>query len=256
MLSLQRGLTWCNSVGRNPRCNPASFRCCRFNPRPARWPGETSTPAVSTRHPGGFNPHPARWPGEAGGQLNADGQVLVSIHTRHGGRAKHAGRGGQLNADGFQSTPGTVAGRSEQGQPAAQLLRVSIHTRHGGRAKPRRCGLRMVFGGFNPHPARWPGEAMPLSFLTRQKTVSIHTRHGGRAKRQRASAAGHGSAVSIHTRHGGRAKPAAPASACWMSAFQSTPGTVAGRSARLQQQTAADVGVSIHTWHGGRAKPR
>ncbi len=111
----------------------------RFNPRPARVPGDAPASPRRSAAPTCFNPRPARVPGDARARLRLRGRGRVSIRARHACRAMlDLQRRGQI-VFGFQSAPGTRAGR----------CRIVP-------AKVERATL-----GFNPRPARVPGDAPP-----------------------------------------------------------------------------------------------
>ena len=73
------------------RVNPTTIRrSCpathRFNPHPARGPGESSEDRARDTFGNCFNPHPARGPGESKSLKKKGARMVVSIRTRPEGR--------------------------------------------------------------------------------------------------------------------------------------------------------------------------
>ena len=250
-----------------------------FNPRPARWLGETPGDCASHARCLGFNPRPARWLGETADLIAAFAAHRVSIHAQRGGWAKRSAAGDSRETDMFQSTPSAVAGRnaaigrrrSRSGRfnprPARWLGETSarvLRRRAGNRFNPRPARWlgetpdlpRQLHphAGFNPRPARWLGETMPP-----YGSASIHV-------------------VSIHAQRGGWAKQEQDIKQFQTTGFQSTPSAVAGRNHDVPPSPAVPGGfnprparwlgetidrlmgriaslVSIHAQRGGWAKP-
>ena len=143
-------------------CQPDrhGWRYGGFNPRPARWLGETAWLAPSGGIAFRFNPRPARWLGETLASRLLWRMRHVSIHAQRGGWAKRA----------FPAT----------GTP---FRLVSIHAQRGGWAKPDSvAAVARGTKSFNPRPARWLGETTSSHRATAMLDVSIHAQRGGWAK--------------------------------------------------------------------------
>ena len=228
-----------------------------FNPRPARWLGETPGDCASHARCLGFNPRPARWLGETADLIAAFAAHRVSIHAQRGGWAKRSAAGDSRETDMFQSTPSAVAGRNRAARGRVMSRDcVSIHAQRGGWAK--RC--------------HWSPEKPLRSFQSTPSAVAGRNLCACSAATSRKSFQSTPSAVA-----GRNTRPSTTASpACW---FQSTPSAVAGRNhaavwvgihtrrfnprpARWLGETGAghqavpDYRVSIHAQRGGWAKPR
>ena len=111
----------------------------RFNPRPARVPGDTLRVSRMLAIARRFNPRPARVPGDTDYDTFSQATAEVSIRARHECRAIHPHSPFGLDVSGFQSAPGTSAGRYTR-------------TMRNRRSKHR----------FNPRPARVPGDTPSL----------------------------------------------------------------------------------------------
>ena len=135
--------------------------CC--DPRPARWPGAAWS-TRGNRHLPDAVAILARLGGRA--QHRGDGRGLhpavVAILARLGGRAQHS-RASAMPAclKKLRSSPGAVAGRSDDGSAATVGGgSVAILARRGGRAQRGRWSCTGVTcGSCDPRPARWPGAA-------------------------------------------------------------------------------------------------
>ena len=134
------------------RVKPRRTRQChrpkaRFNPHPARRPGETSGGGECACGHDRFNPHPARRPGETTiTHAYASPAPCFNPHP-----ARRPGETWDFIRDGFA------------------WVFVSIRTRPEGRVKRAMAPTsRSACSCFNPHPARRPGET-PM--ITRLKAV-------------------------------------------------------------------------------------
>ncbi len=83
-----------------------------------------------------FNPLPAFWPGETWPRISVIRHWKVSIHSRLFGREKPFTLSAMVWREGFQSTPGFLAGRNSVPVNSTPLVEVvSIHSRLFGREK-------------------------------------------------------------------------------------------------------------------------
>ena len=156
----------------------------RFNPRPARVPGDANISCIVLLCSSCFNPRPARAPGDAGQEPRIVAAQQVSIRARHVCRAMPRRDYWPTARFPFQSAPGTCAGRCYR--PTS--------------TKPRRIC-------FNPRPARVPGDALMIDPDGNVTWVSIRARHVCRAMRSGASISVKSYLVSIRARHVCRAMP-------------------------------------------------
>ena len=88
----------------------------RFNPHPARGPGESTALDFLRKGSAGFNPHPARGPGESRTRFEQGSRRAgVSIRTRPEGRVNRRvlGRGGSVDS-GFNPHPARGPGESDR----------------------------------------------------------------------------------------------------------------------------------------------
>ena len=216
-----------------------------------------------------FNPRPARVPGDARRTGRSRCRATVSIRARHVCRAMRTLTviGGDAGA--FQSAPGTCAGRcclarpyarrrsrfqSAPGTCAGRCIRRCSDIRNAGQFQSApgtcagRCQLRLATGisapGFNPRPARVPGDA---SGRTRQTHPAAGfnprpARVPGDAATQEMLAMM--LQVSIRARHVCRAMPSRVHSTRSGLAFQSAPGTCAGRCNVTLAQDATGTGFN------------
>ena len=83
----------------------------------------------------GFNPHPPLLAGETPARLNADGDEVVSIHTRHYWRVKPGHVAPPAHRKRFNPHPPLLAGETVQRITRRVCCVVSIHTRHYWRVK-------------------------------------------------------------------------------------------------------------------------
>ena len=206
----------------------------RFNPLPARRPGESRPSAGSAdisafqSAPGPktgrkvsaavilptasrcFNPLPARRPGERTAASQCGHRCDVSIRSRPEDREKGAVHGPSTRRWTFQSAPGPKTGR-KGGNLVADAQPERFQSAPGpktGRKRRSRCRRRPP-ASFNPLPARRPGERLVSSGVPADPfdpgLVSIRSRPEDREK-------GHGVAVQSRA-----------------DRFQSAPGPKTGR---------------------------
>ncbi len=107
-----------------------------------------------------FNPRPARVPGDAASAVLGEMEAYVSIRARHECRAMRACVGAPVPVRRFQSAPGTSAGRCLE-PCAGKVHRRGFNPRPArvpgdARWRPAQSGLHRRF---NPRPARVPGDA-------------------------------------------------------------------------------------------------
>ena len=118
-----------------PECT-APGRQDRFNPHPAKGPGDACPQIGNSSKDGGFNPHPANRPGDAIQRHLRSFPIAVSIRTRLTGRVMHGCGHIATVAPSFNPHPANRPGDARLiGDPQSG------------------------YTGFNPHPANRPGDA-------------------------------------------------------------------------------------------------
>ena len=234
----------------------------RFNPHPARRPGDTAFKTCSPRLPSRFQP-PTRPEGRVIQYhlLFYNAMVMVSTPIRPSGRV--------LPPPDYALSDGVITFQPPPGPKAGCYLPVS------------QCDA-VVGGGFNLHPARRPG-ATRLSAFNLPGSKRFQSSPGPKAGCYADYLTGIGVDVSGFNPHPafgpgatacrqlaqgrkGRFNPHPArrpgATAIWYSnaaaqtAFQSSPGPKAGCYPRQAGPTALPAGVSILTRPEGRVLPR
>ena len=107
-----------------------------FNPRPARWLGETCVSSYWYAVQAGFNPRPARWLGETGfcRCRRARHEKFQSTPSAVAGR-NHLQPQSHCHAGRFNPRPARWLGETDILAGAVYLMGVSIHAQRGGWAK-------------------------------------------------------------------------------------------------------------------------
>ena len=153
--------------------------------------------------------------------------------------------------EGFQSAPGTCAGRWSSAKKLHTVVLVSIRARHVCRAMKALEGVPQVDMGFNPRPARVPGDGAKLRQKLRQK--KFQSAPGTCAGRWPWKRSGIRRGTSFNPRPArvpGDVREVRPRFA--FVEFQSAPGTCAGRCSQCKV-IYGKTEVSIRARHVCRA---
>ena len=214
-----------------------------------------STNSVAPTWTGCFNPRPARWLGETCLRSPCIARLDVSIHAQRGGWAKRVWLHRRGNPEQFQSTPSAVAGRNHCRQAERFGLLVSIHAQRGGWAKRTKKENDMADSLVSIHAQRG-GWAKPVKLAaTAAASDSFQSTPSAVAGRNESEYhTGTFWRVSIHAQRGGWAKRRLSPKNSKRKKFQSTPSAVAGRNCG-RAAPAGCANVSIHAQRGGWAKP-
>ena len=238
----------------------STLELSRFNPRPARVPGDAAAGGRPHPQTDRFNPRPARVPGDAarGSRKCAKTFCFNPRPARVPGDA-HRLWCGLHQRGGFNPRPARVPGDAElDPEPAAAPRVVSIRARHACRAMPAvSAAWRTKPRPFQSAPGTRAGRCQPAGQDRGMKEVSIRARHACRAMLDVLGFAALVDAVSIRARHACRAMPSArPRSQPHKELFQSAPGTRAGRCFAAVVKAGIKQRVSIRARHACRAMLR
>ena len=109
-----------------------------------------------------FNPHPARGPGESGGDPDQPARALVSIRTRPEGRVNRSAAGAdrRARAVSIRTRPEGRVNRMPSWPPDTSAPSFNPHPARGPGESKRPSRRRLFPSCFNPHPARGPGESL------------------------------------------------------------------------------------------------